>query len=48
MNRKQKRVLLRIVIATVLMILLGFLPVTGLWRFLLYLLPYFVIGYDVL
>ena len=48
MNRKQKRVLLRIVIAAVLMILLGFLPVSGLWRFLLYLLPYFVIGYDVL
>ena len=48
MNRKQKRVLLRIVIAAVLMILLGFLPVSGLWRFLLYLLPYFVIGHDVL
>ena len=48
MNRKQKKVLLRIVIAAVLMILLGLLPVTGLWRFLLYLLPYFVIGYDVL
>ena len=48
MNRKQKKALLRIVIAAALMLLPGFLPVTGLWRFLLYLLPYFVIGYDVL
>lgn len=48
MNRKQKKMLTRILIAAVLMILLHFLPVTGWLRFGLYLIPYFVIGYDIL
>ena len=48
MNRKQKKVLLRIIVAAALMILLAFLPVTGWLRFVLYLIPYLVIGYDVL
>ena len=48
MTRKQKKVLLRIVIAAALMMVLAFLPVTGCLRFLLYLVPYLVIGYDVL
>ena len=48
MTKKQKKVLYRIIITTILMIVLGFLPVQGLLRFVLYLVPYFVIGYDVL
>ena len=48
MNRKQKKMLARILIAAVLLIALHFLPVTGLVRFALYLIPYLVIGYDIL
>ena len=48
MNRKQKRILLRIVTAAAMMILLHFLPVQGWLRFGLYLIPYLVVGYDVL
>lgn len=48
MTKKQKKVLYRIIIATVLMILLGFLPVQGIVRFLLYLVPYLIIGHDIL
>lgn len=48
MNKKQKKVLLRIVTAAVMMVILPFLPVRGLSRFLLYLIPYLIIGYDVL
>ena len=40
--------LIRIIIAAVLMIVLHFLPVSGVVRFILYLVPYFVIGYDIL
>ncbi len=52
MNRKQKKVLIRIIIAAVCMILLHFLPVdhvlNGWLKFLLYLIPYLVVGYDIL
>ena len=48
MTRKQKRNLLRIVTAAVMMIALHFLPVQGWLRFGLYLIPYLVAGYDVL
>ena len=48
MNKKQKKMLLRILIAAALMILLHFIPVTGYIRFLLYLVPYLVIGYEIL
>lgn len=48
MSKKQKKVLLRIIITVVLMVLLHFLPVNGWLRFFLYLIPYFVIGYDIL
>ena len=40
--------LVRIIIAAVLLIALNFIPVTGWIRFLLYLVPYLVIGYDIL
>lgn len=48
MNKKQKKMLVRIIIAAALMIILHFVPVKGVIRFLLYLIPYFVIGYDIL
>ena len=48
MNKKQKKMLVRTIIAAALMIILHFVPVKGVIRFLLYLIPYFVIGYDIL
>ncbi|HIT04721.1 MAG TPA: cadmium-translocating P-type ATPase [Candidatus Caccocola faecipullorum] len=48
MNKKQKRMLARIVIAFALMVGLHFAPVSGWARFALYLVPYLVIGYDIL
>ena len=48
MNKKQKNTLYRILSAAVLLILLHFLPVSGIPAFLLYLIPYFIIGFDVL
>ena len=48
MNKKQKKVLLRIIAAAALMLLLAFLPVSDDLRTALYLIPYFVIGYDIL
>ena len=48
MNKKQRTMLVRIIIAAVLMITLNFIPITGWLRFLLYLVPYLVIGYDIL
>ena len=48
MNKKQKKMLTRIVIAAAMLIALHFLPVTGLVRLALYLAAYLVIGYDIL
>lgn len=48
MTKKQKKVLIRIMIAAVLMVALHFVPVSGIPRFALYLVPYIVIGYDIL
>lgn len=48
MSRKQKKILLRIIISTILLIIACFLPVTGYWRLLIFLIPYAVIGWDVL
>ena len=48
MSRKQKKMLARILIAALLMIVLHFVPAKGAARFVLYLLPYLVIGYDIL
>ena len=48
MNKKQKKMLLRILIAAALMIALAFVPASGLPRFLLYLVPYLTVGYDIL
>lgn len=48
MNKKQKKMLARILVSAVLMIGLQFLPVKGYIRFVLYLIPYLIIGYDIL
>ena len=48
MNKKQKTMLLRILATAALMVILHFVPVTGPARFLLYLIPYLLIGHDVL
>ena len=48
MSRKQKIVLIRIIAAAVMTVALHFVPVEGIWQLLLYLIPYLVIGYDVL
>ena len=48
MNKKQRTMLVRIIVAAVLLIALNFIPITGWLRFLLYLVPYLVIGYDIL
>lgn len=40
--------LIRIIIAAVMMIALEFVPVAGIWRFILYIIPYLIIGYDIL
>lgn len=48
MNKKQKKVLTRIIIVFVLLVLLRFLPVDGFLRMALYMIPYLVIGYDIL
>ena len=48
MTKKQKKVLIRIIIAAVLVIILHFVPVQGYARFGLYMIPYLVVGYDIL
>ena len=48
MNKKQKKMLARILIAAALMIMMHFVPAEGAVRFLLYMIPYLVIGYDIL
>ena len=48
MNKKQKKMLTRILIAAVMMVVLELLPTTGILRFVLYMIPYLVIGYDIL
>ena len=48
MTKKQKKMLTRIIVAAVLLILLNFLPVTGIIRFVLFLIPYLIVGYDIL
>ena len=48
MNKKQKKMLIRILVSAALLIGFNFLPVTGTLRFVCYLIPYLVIGYDIL
>ncbi|MEE0151988.1 MAG: heavy metal translocating P-type ATPase [Acetatifactor sp.] len=48
MTKKQKKVLIRIIVAAILLVILHFVPLEGMWLGLLYLIPYAVIGYDIL
>lgn len=48
MNKKQKKVLIRIIVASVMMVAIALLPIKGWLRFGLFLIPYLVIGYDIL
>ena len=48
MSKKQKKMLFRIIITAVLMVILHFLPIEGILRFVLYMVPYLIIGYDIL
>lgn len=48
MNHKQKKNLVRIIVAAVLMVVLAYAPLAGIPRFLAYLVPYFIVGYDIL
>lgn len=48
MTKKQKKNLYRVVLAAALMVLFYFVPAKGMLKFLLYLIPYFIVGYDIL
>lgn len=48
MNKKQKKMLTRILIAAVMVVALSLIPVQGYLRAALYMVPYLVIGYDIL
>ena len=47
MNKKQKKVFTRIIVAAVLMVVLSLLPIDGWLKFVLFMIPYLVIGYDI-
>ncbi|EFW37351.1 heavy metal translocating P-type ATPase [Treponema phagedenis] len=48
MSKKQKKMLIRIIVSTLMMTALHFAPLTGWLRFGFYLIPYLIIGYDIL
>ena len=48
MNKKQKKNIIRIIAAACMMLIFLILPVDGMFRFLLYMIPYLTVGYDVL
>ena len=48
MNKKQKKMLIRIIVAAVMMVAFGFMPVSGVIKFILYMIPYLTVGYDIL
>ncbi|MCU6761660.1 Cadmium%2C zinc and cobalt-transporting ATPase [uncultured Roseburia sp.] len=48
MNKKQKKMLIRILISAALLIILHFIPLSGILRFVLYMIPYLIVGYDIL
>ena len=48
MNKKQRRILIRIIVAAILIVGLSLLPLEGYLRFGLFMIPYLVIGYDIL
>ncbi len=48
MTRKQRKMLIRIIVSAALMVVLAFVPIDGIIKFALYLVPYLIIGYDIL
>ncbi|MCI8426238.1 MAG: cadmium-translocating P-type ATPase [Lachnospira sp.] len=48
MSKKQKKVLMRIICSTIFIIILSLLPIEGYVRFGLFMVPYLIIGYDIL
>lgn len=48
MNKKQKKMLIRILVSAFLMICLHFLELDGWMRFIAYMIPYLIVGYDIL
>ena len=48
MNKKQKKMLIRIIVAAALIVVLSLLPAEGWLQFVLFMVPYLVIGYDIL
>ena len=48
MNKKQKKLLTRIIISSVVIILLEFISLDGIMNLICYLVPYFVVGYDII
>ena len=49
MTKKQKKVLVRIIISTLLLVIIGFIPIDNRYvELALYMVPYLVIGYDIL
>ncbi len=48
MNKKQKKVLIRIIVAAALIVVLSLMPIEGYVKFGLFMIPYLVIGYDIL
>ena len=48
MTKKQKKMLLRIILAAALLAVLSVLPLAGAVRFVLFMIPYLVVGYDIL
>lgn len=48
MNKKQKKVLIRIIVAAALIVVLSLMPIEGYVKFALFMIPYLVIGYDIL
>ncbi|MBQ2880651.1 MAG: cadmium-translocating P-type ATPase [Clostridia bacterium] len=48
MTRKQKKWLVRIIVSAVLLVAANLIPVGGIWKFFIYIVPYLVIGHDIL
>ena len=48
MNKKQKTMLIRIIIASITFVLLQFVQSSGVLRFILFMIPYLILGYDIL
>ncbi len=48
MNKKQKKVLIRIIVSAILMVVFSLLPISGILKFICYMIPYLIIGHDIL